>query len=106
MSGKPWFIVGLLGAILSAIYMLKAFGRIFLGKASSLSKTLKDLTLSEWLVLTPLMILIFIMGIFPQIFFSFSDASLNRLIEKKGNYYLSIPKDSFKSKDSKIKEEL
>ena len=105
MSKKPWVIIGVLGAILSAIYMLKAFGRIFLGKASPLSQELKDIKISEWLVLSPLAFLLFFMGLFPNLFFSFSNTSLSRLLEKKGNYYLSIHVGSFKDRSPNKKEE-
>jgi NADH-quinone oxidoreductase subunit M len=52
------------GMILSAVYMLWWFQRIMLGPVTNPANThLKDLSRSEWLVLTPLVVLIFWIGL-------------------------------------------
>jgi NADH-quinone oxidoreductase subunit M len=80
--------VAVLGVILGACYMLSMVKRVFFGAESELVTELraKDLSLKEMLVLTPLIVLIFWMGIFPGHFLNWSKASLDHLVSDKDNY--------------------
>jgi NADH-quinone oxidoreductase subunit M len=81
------------GVILGAAYMLWMVKKVFFGeKGETVLKhpEMQDLNLREGLVLTPIVILIFWMGIFPQHFLSYSDASIRHFIENKSNYQLNI----------------
>jgi NADH-quinone oxidoreductase subunit M len=86
--------VAALGVILGAVYMLWMFKRVFFGEESALvqdqSHPLKDLNYREILVLSPLIVLVFWMGIFPNQFLNFTNKSLNQLIQTRHNYNLSI----------------
>ena len=75
LSGKLWVWFAVLGVILSAVYMLNAFQKVFLGKESD-SKSPKDLNLREFVILIPLVLLTLFMGIFPNVFLKYSRASL------------------------------
>lgn len=93
-SYNKW-IAGLsvLGVILGAAYMLWMVKKVFFGeKGETVIKhsDMKDLSLREGLVLTPIVVLIFWMGIFPQHFLNYSDASIRHFIENKSNYQLNI----------------
>ncbi len=99
MSGELWVWAAILGVILGAIYMLNLFQKIFLFKESMLVKNLKDLSPVEFLYLLPLVLLVFLMGLMPHLFFKYSSASLIHLNTNKNNYSLSIYKkeaESFK----------
>ena len=87
-SQSPWIYLAVLGVILGAVYMLKLFQEIFLGPVVSSQQ--KDLNLREFVYLAPLCLLVFIMGLFPNLFFKYSKASLEHLDKNKGQYTLTF----------------
>ena len=91
LSGEIWIYFAILGVVLGALYMLNVFQKIFFGTPNELSSQQKDLNLKEFLYLSPLCLLIFIMGLFPSLFFKYSESSLNHL--NKSPYSLSIKKE-------------
>ncbi len=85
--------VAVLGVILGAAYMLWMVKKVFFGEAGETvvkHKGMLDLSLREKLVLSPIVVLIFWMGIFPQHFLSYSETSIRHFIENKNNYQLKI----------------
>lgn len=82
------------GVVFGASYMLWMFKRVFFGEKGDLAKDihhlLKDLSLREISVLTPLVILVFWMGLFPNQFLDYSKASVKHLVANKNRYYLQI----------------
>ncbi len=94
LSGKLWVWPAILAVALAGVYMLNAFQKIFLFEESKTTKNLKDLSLNEWLYLSPLALLTLIMGICPGFFFKYSQASLNRLSENQSHYSLSLYKEA------------
>ena len=90
LSGENWVFVAILGVVLSAVYMLRLFQSVFLSKKTNLILNLKDISLREKAYLIPFIILVFIMGIFPQIFFKYSEKSLKHLDQNRSRYELSI----------------
>ena len=95
ISQKYWAGLALVGVVLGAVYMLSLFQKVFLGKEQSLLSQQKDLIFKEWLYLLPLCLLVLIMGIFPQLFFKYSKASLEHLDKNQGQYSLTFqPKDN------------
>ena len=91
-SGKFWIYFAISGVVLTAIYMLKAFQKIFFFQESFLSKQQKDLNLREIFYLCPLIFLVFFMGIFPHFFFKYSRASLEHLNKNQHSYSLTLYK--------------
>jgi len=89
LSGKLWVLGAVLGVILSAIYMLKLFQKVFLSGAARLSKGLRDLDFKEMAFLLPLVVLVLVMGVFPHMFFKYSFQSLKHLNDSRYNYVLS-----------------
>ena len=96
---KSWgaLVCALSGMVLGAAYMLYLIHRVFFGTLSALSQKTSALSKREIGVILPLILLVFGMGLFPQIFLKYSSVSLNHLHEQKENYDLSIKKPEFKT---------
>jgi NADH-quinone oxidoreductase subunit M len=86
--------LAVLGVVFGATYMLWMFKRVFFGKRGELvndvQHPLQDLNLREIGILTPFIILIFWMGVFPMDFLKWSDSSIKHFVENKRNYYLTV----------------
>jgi NADH-quinone oxidoreductase subunit M len=82
------------GVVLGAAYMLWMCKRVFFGEPGPLVSDKKhpllDLNAREVLVLLPFVALVFIMGLFPNAFLKYSEASVEYLIKNKSNYELTI----------------
>lgn len=103
-SGKIWVWFALSGLILSACYMLNMFQKMFLFTESKIVQGLKDMSVREFLYLGPLVFLVFFMGVFPHLFFKYSQASLNYLNKNRGHYFLSFHKINSKEELEKKNE--
>lgn len=77
-----WYVaVGALGVIFGALYMLWMFQRVMFGPLDNpKNKVLKDLNLREIVVMVPLIALIFIMGVKPNIFLKPMAPSVERFL--------------------------
>jgi len=84
--------VAALGVVLGAVYMLWMFQRVMFGPIThEENKKLHDLSLREVLVLAPLVIAIFVMGIFPNLFFEKMDPSVQRFLNRSSAGITSQP---------------
>lgn len=73
--------VAAIGVILAAIYLLSMFQKMFLGSLDKEeNKVLKDINVREILILVPLLILIFWIGLYPAPFFGLMEASVDKLV--------------------------
>jgi NADH-quinone oxidoreductase subunit M len=71
------------GVILGAVYMLRLMERVFYGPIhKDENRTLPDLSVREGFVLAPMIILILVMGIFPQPFLGPVRPSVDRLVKR------------------------
>lgn len=69
------------GVIFGAVYMLWMVQRVMYGKVDKKeNENLKDLNLREVMVLVPLIILIFVMGVFPKPFIEKMEPSVQRIV--------------------------
>ncbi len=71
--------------ILGAVYMLRSYQKISLGEANSLTMQFPDLTVAEKSVLIPIVIMIFVIGLYPQPILDIAGPSveaLQRTIER------------------------
>ena len=59
--------------ILGAVYMLKMYQKIMYGPTNELTSQFKDLTTKEMILFTPIIVLIFLIGIYPTIILQFLD---------------------------------
>ncbi|MBI4860574.1 MAG: NADH-quinone oxidoreductase subunit M [Candidatus Riflebacteria bacterium] len=64
--GRPAAVVAAFGMIVSALYMLHMFGRVMHGEVvHQENRTLADMDLYEFGYLSPVLILVFVLGLFP-----------------------------------------
>jgi NADH-quinone oxidoreductase subunit M len=80
----PRFVVAAgLGVILSAVYMLWMFQRVFYGDVThEENRGLPDLQRHEWAAVIPLCAAAFVMGIFPALFTRPMEPSVEQLVER------------------------
>ena len=80
----PRFVVGAgLGVILSAVYMLWMFQRVFYGAIThEENATLPDLQRHEWASVVPLCAAAIVMGVFPTLFLKPMEASVEKLVRR------------------------
>ncbi|HTL13020.1 MAG TPA: NADH-quinone oxidoreductase subunit M [Bdellovibrionota bacterium] len=72
-----------LGVIFGAVYMLWMFQRVMFGEIKNPeNKNLKDLTFREGVVLAPLVVAVFVMGVYPNFFFQKMEPSIQRFLER------------------------
>jgi NADH-quinone oxidoreductase subunit M len=68
------------GMILSAVYMLWMYQRVIMGEVTNPeNKKLTDIDGRERLALAPMILLIFVMGIYPSLFLSLSDRAIQTI---------------------------
>ncbi len=81
-SNVVYGVLAATGVILGAAYMLWMFQRVMFGKITRPeNEKLKDLNAREITILVPMVIVIFLMGIYPKLFFSKMDASVEKFIK-------------------------
>jgi NADH-quinone oxidoreductase subunit M len=80
--GSVWYTVfAALGVILAAVYILFMFQKMFLGPVTvEANKALKDLSARELLVILPLLVLIFWIGLYPKPFFDLMHPAVAQLV--------------------------
>jgi NADH-quinone oxidoreductase subunit M len=74
--------VSTLGLLVTAIFLLTLLQRVFNGPLNERWKTLPDLTAAERLVVVPAVLLMFALGIYPQLITAFTSATVSRLVEQ------------------------
>jgi NADH-quinone oxidoreductase subunit M len=76
-------VVAGLGVILSAVYMLWMFQRVYLGPITNdRNATLPDLQPREWASVLPLCALAIAMGVFPSLFLAPMELSVKKVVER------------------------
>jgi NADH-quinone oxidoreductase subunit M len=82
------------GVVLGAAYMLWMCKRVFFGHKGPLVSDehhpLHDLNAREIVILVPFVVMVFCMGLFPNTFLKWSEASIDYLIKNKASYELTI----------------
>ncbi len=74
--------VALITIILAAVYMLKMIRKVFYGNTNALTEKAKDITISEKLVLTIIVVAIFIVGVYPEPVFRLTNEIVDTIISK------------------------
>ncbi|MCY4512916.1 MAG: NADH-quinone oxidoreductase subunit M [Bdellovibrionales bacterium] len=107
LSGGKWVWFAVAGVVLSAVYMLNVFQKVFLGEEKTNLKSLGDLNRRELAILIPIVLLVFLMGVFPNLFFKYSRASLEQLSANYSNYQLKVyMPDEQKKEDIELQSDL
>ena len=75
-------MVALLGVILSAVYMLSLYRRVFFGPQSKKRKPLSDLSSRELLYLIPMAVLVFYLGLFPSSVLGSIEPTVKKWVEE------------------------
>ena len=76
--------LGATGIIMGAVYMLWAYQKVMFGPLDkAANKVLSDISLREIMVLLPLAIMMFVMGIYPKPFLSRMEPSVQALLDNK-----------------------
>ncbi|MDZ4803563.1 MAG: NADH-quinone oxidoreductase subunit M [Candidatus Eisenbacteria bacterium] len=84
-TARPFAIVGAIGVILSAVYMLWMFQRVMFGEVTKEeNRKLIDLSPREWAVMVPVLILIIWIGIHPKPFLKTSEVAVGDILKKYG----------------------
>jgi NADH-quinone oxidoreductase subunit M len=82
MANFKWAIFAAVGVILSAVYMLWMYQRVFYGRASEdLTHHMPDLNGREWAAMIPLLVLMLWMGSFTQTFMPPISAQNRQILE-------------------------
>ncbi len=83
-KAEPRFvIVAGLGVILSAVYMLWMFQRVYYGPVTNeKNRNLPDLSVREWVALAPLVAMAIVMGVVPGLFIRPTDAAVRAVVER------------------------
>ncbi|MEE8349230.1 MAG: NADH-quinone oxidoreductase subunit M [Acidobacteriota bacterium] len=83
LANAGYAVLAAFGIILSAIYMLWMYQRVFLGTMNhEANRTLGDLSLREGVILVPLVILALWMGLYPSTFLRPMDASIQKVVDR------------------------
>jgi NADH-quinone oxidoreductase subunit M len=78
-----WTVIATSGVILSAVYMLWMFQRVMFGELDNpKNQSLKDLNAREICIMAPLIVMIFVMGIYPKPFIDKMDPAIKKLVSQ------------------------
>ena len=76
-----WTIIATSGVILSAVYMLWVFQRVMFGELDNpKNQKLLDLNAREIVIMVPLLVMIFFMGLYPKPFIDKMDPAIKKLV--------------------------
>jgi NADH-quinone oxidoreductase subunit M len=80
---RRYVVVAGLGVILSAVYMLWMFQRVYYGEVKHAENaTLPDLRPREWASVLPLCAMAIVMGVFPALFLAPMESSVRKVVER------------------------
>ena len=91
-SKTAYGVLAATGVILGAAYMLWMFQRVMFGEIKNPENMeLKDLNKREIATMVPMVILIFVMGIYPKLFFTKMDVSVSHFLKTfKAKYEMKV----------------
>ena len=81
LTVRWWAVVAVTGVILAALYLLWAYQRVFHGTPDEANANVRDLKLSEGLVLAPMIVMIVVLGVFPKPFLERIAPAVDHLVE-------------------------
>jgi NADH-quinone oxidoreductase subunit M len=88
-----WTIIASSGVILSAVYMLWMFQRVMFGELDNpKNQKLTDLNAREVAIMVPLIVMIFVMGIYPKPFIDKMDPAIKKLVSQVRPVSMNVQK--------------
>ncbi|MBK5273725.1 MAG: NADH-quinone oxidoreductase subunit M [Desulfuromonadales bacterium] len=88
-----WTIIASSGVILSAVYMLWMFQRVMFGELDNpKNQKLTDLNAREIGIMVPLIVMIFVMGIYPKPFIDKMDPAIKKLVSQVRPVSMNVQK--------------
>jgi NADH-quinone oxidoreductase subunit M len=88
-----WTVIATSGVILSAVYMLWMFQRVMFGELDNpKNQKLLDLNAREICIMVPLIVMIFVMGIYPKPFIDKMDPAIKKLVSQARPVSISAQK--------------
>jgi NADH-quinone oxidoreductase subunit M len=104
---RRFVVIAALGVILSAVYMLWMFQRVFYGKVTNdHNKGLPDLSLREWAIVGPLAAAAIGMGVVPNVFLKPMEPAVQRIVERVQSRQPMVVVEALLPKSSKPKPRL
>jgi len=89
-ANPVYAILAATGVVLGAIYMLWMYQRVFYGEVThEENKSLKDLVPREIVVFVPLIVMVFVMGVYSKPFISRMEPSVEKFVQEM-NYYRDL----------------
>ena len=79
-SWRVYAIIGTLGIVLGAAYLLLTIQRMFFGKLNPKYETLSDINAREIVALVPLLVIVIFLGVYPAPALDLISASLGDLL--------------------------
>ncbi len=91
-SGLRWYaVVATLGVIFAAVYMLWMFQRVMFGKITNPeNEKLKDLSVREIVLMLPLLVFIFWIGVYPNTFLSKMNPAIEQLLNQINSKQVAV----------------
>ncbi|MBT9487661.1 MAG: NADH-quinone oxidoreductase subunit M [Rubrivivax sp.] len=77
-----WVALAGVGVLVTSAYSLRVFARMFVSPPTSHTPQMTDLNLRELAVVTPLVLLMLVLGLFPGAFLSLSNPALDALLPR------------------------
>ena len=85
---KAWAAWGTLGIVLGAAYLLWLYQRTMFGAVThEVNKTLRDLSLREYVVILPLVVVAFWIGIYPKPFFAYIERPVQKIVQQVNPHF-------------------
>jgi NADH-quinone oxidoreductase subunit M len=92
-ANRKWAGFGVAGIVLGAAYMLWLYQRVFFGELENeKNQTLTDLNWREWLYFSPLLFLVFAIGIYPKPILDYIDQPTNIIVKQVKPFYFDPSK--------------
>jgi NADH-quinone oxidoreductase subunit M len=78
---NPWYVVfASIAVILVAVYSLNMVQKVFFGNSNSITETIHDITFSQKITLTVIVLFIFILGVYPKPLFQLTEATVTSIL--------------------------
>jgi NADH-quinone oxidoreductase subunit M len=92
LASRAYAVIAASGVILAAVYLLWSYQRVFFGTVTrEENRSLKDLSVREWVVLVPVVVFIVWIGFAPGTFLDKSAASAKAVVRHVENARRGIP---------------